>query len=160
MVRTYLNDWDNEMKGKEAASSLIVAGGADVVFHVADTSGHGVIAAAQERHVYALGAVQDQNPLAPGTVLSSFVLDTNKAYDQAVQMFLAGRFSGEIFKPGIERMENGPGDGIVYLAPHEQTADVAELVNQQKNTSVLLMLAIGAAAACILSVIFIWNKRL
>lgn len=56
MVKTYRNDWDNELKGKEAASSLIVAGGADVVFHIADTSGHGGIAAAQERRVYALGA--------------------------------------------------------------------------------------------------------
>ena len=51
--------------------------------------------------------------------------------------------------------------GVLYLlTPHEQAADVAELVNQQKNTSVLLMLAIGAAAAGILSIIFIWNKRL
>lgn len=52
MIKTYLNDWDNELKGKEAASSLIVAAGAEVVFHIADTSGHGVLAAAQERCVY------------------------------------------------------------------------------------------------------------
>ena len=132
VVKTYLNDWDNERKGKEAASSLIVAGGADVMFHVADTSGHGVIAAAQERRVYALGAVQDQNPLAPGTVLSSFVLDTDKAYDQAVQMFLGGRFTGEIFKPGIEDKENGPGDGIVYIAPfHNLDASVSPQVKER-----------------------------
>ena len=56
MIKTYLNDCDNELKRKEAASSLMVAGGADVVFLIADTSGHGVIAAAQERCVYALGA--------------------------------------------------------------------------------------------------------
>ena len=132
VVKTYLNDWDNELKGKEAASSLIVAGGADVVFHVADTSGHGVIAAAQERRVYALGAVQDQNPLAPGAVLSSFVLDTDKAYDQAVQMFLAGKFKGEIFKPGIESGKSGAGDGIVYLAPfHELDSSVSQQVKEK-----------------------------
>lgn len=117
VVKTYLNDWDNELKGKEATSSLIATDRADVVFHVADTSGHGVIEAAQERHVFALGAVQDQNALAPDTVLSSFVLDTDKAYDQAVQMSLGDTFRGDIFKPGIESREGGEGDGIVYLAP-------------------------------------------
>ena len=54
--------------------------------HVADTSGHGVIQAAKEKGVYAFGAVSDQNILAPNTVLSSFVLDVVKAFDQADRM--------------------------------------------------------------------------
>ena len=118
VIGTYLNDWDNQAKGKEAASALIRIQGADIVFQVADTSGHGVITAAMQNHVYALGSVQDQNALAPDTVLSSFVLDTGKAYDQAVQMVLNNSFRGEIFKPGIERGKGQLGDdGIVYLAP-------------------------------------------
>ena len=43
--------------------------GADLLLHVADTSGHGVIQAAKEKGVYAFGAVSDQNILAPNTVL-------------------------------------------------------------------------------------------
>lgn len=51
--------------------------------------------------------------------------------------------------------------GVLYiLASHEQAADVADLIGQQRNTSILFMLAIGAAAAGILSIIFIWNRRL
>jgi signal transduction histidine kinase len=51
--------------------------------------------------------------------------------------------------------------GVLYiLASHEQTADVAELVGQQRNMSILFMLAIGAAAAGILFIIFTWNRRL
>lgn len=116
IVGTYLNDWDNPAKGKEAANSIIRQG-VDVIFQVADSSGHGVIEAASENGVYALGAVQDQNSLAPGTVLSSFVLDVDKAYGQAVNATLAGGLGGEIYKPGIEAGKGAAGDGIVYLAP-------------------------------------------
>jgi basic membrane protein A len=113
---TYLDDFDNPAKGKEAAISQINAG-ADFLLHVADTSGQGVIEAAKEKGIYAFGAVSDQNKLAPETVLTSFVLDVDKAYDQAVKMVQAGNFKGEIFKPGLEIAKGGVGDGIVYLAP-------------------------------------------
>ncbi|MCC2649557.1 MAG: putative uptake transporter, substrate-binding protein/surface lipoprotein [Nitrososphaeraceae archaeon] len=113
---TYLDDFDNPAKGKEAAISQINAG-ADFLLHVADTSGHGVIEAAKENGIYAFGAVSDQNKLAPETVLTSFVLDVDKAYDQAVKMVQAGKFKGEIYKPGLEIGKGGVGDGIVYLAP-------------------------------------------
>jgi basic membrane protein A len=113
---TYLDDFDNPAKGKEAAISQI-NGGADFLLHVADTSGQGVIEAAKEKGIYAFGAVSDQNKLAPETVLTSFVLDVDKAYDQAVKMVQAGNFKGEIFKPGLEIAKGGVGDGIVYLAP-------------------------------------------
>lgn len=116
VVGTYLNDWDNPARGKEAATSFIRQG-ADFVFHVADSSGQGVIQAANENKVYALGAVQDQNHLAPNAVLSSFVLDVDKAYDNAIMMVLEGNFKGEIFRPGTENERGSKGEGIVYLAP-------------------------------------------
>ena len=61
--------------------------------------------------------MSDQNKLAPNTVLTSFVLDVEKAFDQAVKMVQAGNFSGEIFKPGLELDKGDARDGIVYLAP-------------------------------------------
>jgi basic membrane protein A len=116
VIATYLDDWDNPAKGKKAAISQINAG-ADFLLHVADTSGHGVIQAAKEAGIYAFGAVSDQNKLAPDTVLTSFVLDVEKAFDQAMKMVQAGNFSGEIFKPGLELSKGGTGDGIMYIAP-------------------------------------------
>lgn len=116
IVGTYLNDWDNPAKGKEAATSLIRQQDIDVVFHVADSSGHGVIEAAKEHDIFALGAVQDQNALAPEAVVSSFVLDVDKAYAQAVNLTLAGDFRGEVFRPGIEAKKGAEGEGMVYLA--------------------------------------------
>jgi basic membrane protein A len=122
VLATYLDDWDNPDKGKKAAISQ-VNNGADFLLHVADTSGHGVIQAAKENRVYAFGAVSDQNKLAPNTVLTSFVLDVEKAFDQAVRMVQYGNFSGQIFKPGLETNKGAPGDGIVYIAPFHNLED-------------------------------------
>lgn len=117
VIQTYLNDWDNPARGREAATSMIRAG-ADFVLQVADSSGHGVIQAANENGAYALGAVQDQNHLAPQTVLTSFVLDVDKAYDDAVSMVLDGNFTGRIYRDGLETGRgSSDSEGLVYLAP-------------------------------------------
>ena len=113
---TYLDDWDNSTKGKKAAISQIDKG-ADFLLQVADTSGHGVIEAAKERGIYAFGAISDQNKLAPNTVLTSFVLDAEKAFDQIIQLVKTSNFSGQIIKPGLEAEKGASGDGIVYIAP-------------------------------------------
>src|SRR5919107_5735387 len=130
---TYLDDFDNPAKGKEAAISQINAG-ADFLLHVADTSGHGVIEAAKEKGIYAFGAVSDQHKLAPNTVLTSFVLDVDKAFDQAIKMVQKGNFSGQVFKPGLEPYKGAPGDGIVYIAPfHNFENEIPENVKLKLN---------------------------
>lgn len=131
IIGTYLNDWDNPARGREAATSIIMQG-ADFMFHVADSSGQGVIQAAKESGIYALGAVQDQNHLAPNTVLSSFVLDVDKAYDSAVKMVMEGNFTGKIFRPGIELQKGAEGEGVVYLAPfHGLESRVLESIQER-----------------------------
>jgi basic membrane protein A len=133
VIGTYLNDWDNPARGKEAATSIIRQG-ADFMFHVADSSGQGVIQAAHESGIYALGAVQDQNHLAPDTVLTSFVLDVDKAYDSATKMVMDGTFTGKIYRPGIELQRGYEGQGIVYLAPfHGLESAVPETVKERLN---------------------------
>jgi len=125
---TYLDDWDNSTKGKKAAIYQIDSG-ADFLLHVADTSGQGVIEAAKERGIYAFGAISDQNKLAPDTVLTSFVLDAEKAFDQVIKLVKTGNFSGQIFKPGLESEKGSSGEGIVYIAPfHNLDHNVPENV--------------------------------
>jgi basic membrane protein A len=116
ILTSYVGEWNNPAKGKEIALTQINSG-ADFLLHVADTSGHGVIEAAQQKNVYALGAVADQNKLAPNTVLTSFVLDMDKAYDQVFKQVQQGNFQYGIIKPGLELHKGGPQNGIVYLAP-------------------------------------------
>jgi basic membrane protein A len=113
---TYLDDWKNPSKGKEAALFQINSG-ADFLLQVSDTSGLGVIEVAKERQILVFGSVSDQNKLAPNTVLTSFVLDVEKAFDQAIKMIQIGNFTGQVFKPGLEAYKGAPGDGIVYIAP-------------------------------------------
>jgi basic membrane protein A len=133
LVGTYIGDFDNPAGGKEAGLAQINSG-ADFLFHVADTSGHGVIEAAKERGLFAFGAVSDQNALAPDTVLTSFVLDMDKAFDQIVRTVVENRFEGKIYKPGLEVSKGAPGEGIVYLAPfHNLEGRVPEDVKQRLN---------------------------
>ena len=56
----------------------------------------------QERGVYAFGAVADQNKLAPNTVLTSFMIDMDKAYGQIFKSVRDGTFVGTLTKPGLE----------------------------------------------------------
>lgn len=116
ILSIYLNEWDSPAKGKEAALSQIRSG-ADFLLQVADTSGSGVIEAAKEKKIFAFGSVSDQYKLAPNTILTSFVLDKEKAFDQAIKMIQNSNFTGKIFKPGLEPYKGAPGDGIVYIAP-------------------------------------------
>jgi carbamate kinase len=133
VIETYLGDWDSPEKGKHAALAQIFSD-ADFILHVADTSGKGVIQAAKEKGIYAFGAVSDQNALAPDTVLTSFVLDIDKAFDQMVRTVVENRFEGKIYKPGLEASKGAPGEGIVYLAPfHNLEGRVPEDVKQRLN---------------------------
>jgi basic membrane protein A and related proteins len=137
ILSTYLDDWDSPAKGKEAALSQINEG-ADFLLHVADTSGHGVIEAAKEKKIFAFGAISDQHKLAPNTVLTSFVLDVEKAFDHIIKMIQKGNFSGQVFKPGLESYKGAPGDGIIYIAPfhgleNNVPADVKAKLNQLKE---------------------------
>jgi basic membrane protein A len=72
--------------------------------------------------------------LAPDTVLTSFVLDIDKAFDQIVKTVVENRFEGKLYKPGLEVSKGGPGEGIVYLAPfHNLEGRVPEDVKQRLN---------------------------
>ncbi|HKZ62649.1 MAG TPA: ATP-binding protein, partial [Nitrososphaera sp.] len=51
--------------------------------------------------------------------------------------------------------------GVLYIvSPHAYASDVAGLIDQQKNFSVILIVMTAVAAIGVISVILIWNKRL
>src|ERR671911_282625 len=130
----YIDTFTDPARGKEAGVSLI-NNGADFLIHVADLSGQGVIQAAKEKGIYALGVVADQHNLAPDTVLTSFVLDMEKAFDGAIRMVQNGNFSGQLYKPGLESAKGASGDGIVFIAPFynldsKVPTDVKQRLNQ------------------------------
>lgn len=66
------NSFADLSAGKTAALSMAQQG-VDVIFHAAGAAGVGVIEGCQESGIWAIGADIDQNPLAPGTVLTSAI---------------------------------------------------------------------------------------
>ncbi len=89
----YTGSWDNVDVGKQSANVLF-SGGADVVYHAAGRAGIGVIGAAQERKLFAIGVDSDQDYLAEGYVLASMVKRVDESVFSTIKDLSEGKFSG------------------------------------------------------------------
>ncbi|MGL4687777.1 MAG: BMP family lipoprotein, partial [Fusobacteriaceae bacterium] len=98
--------FNDPVKGKEIAISQIRQG-ADVVYHAAGATGIGVIEAAREAKVFALGVDSDQDDIAPGVVLTSMVKNVDVAVFDTVKSVIDGTFTSGVYNFGIK--ENGVG---------------------------------------------------
>jgi basic membrane protein A len=125
----YIDSFDDVGLGKEAALAQISAG-ADVVFHIADAAGMGVIQACKEKGVWAEGSNYDQNELAPDTVLTSTINDTPAMLVAAVGQMLDGTLEMGVIN------HYGLASGVVRMAPYhglvpDDIAAQAEEVQQK-----------------------------
>lgn len=126
IIEVYTNDGNNPAKGKEATLSMIDAG-ADVVYHMANADGLGMIEAAKERGIYAIGCYLDQHEVAPENVLTSNVQDMPRVIVLMYEAVVNGTFEGKIFNPGLA-------DGTVYMAPYYEFDNVIpEEVKEKVN---------------------------
>jgi basic membrane protein A len=96
----YTNDWDDVAKAKEAALSQI-SQGADVLLPYLDNGIVGVVQAAKERKVWAVGAITDLAKSWPETNLLSTVLDFSEAVVATVEMAKAGKLERKDYRFGI-----------------------------------------------------------
>jgi basic membrane protein A len=87
-------------KGKALAISEI-SRGADVIYHAAGASGHGVFEAAREGRVWAIGVDADQYDEMPGTVLTSMVKRGDVAVFDAIRAVVEGRFVSGVHELGL-----------------------------------------------------------
>jgi basic membrane protein A len=94
------------VRGKEIALSQI-GRGADVIFHASGVTGLGVIEAARERGVYAIGVDSNQNPVAPGTMLTSMLKRVDVAVEKEILAVHRGEFRGGLVELGLR--EEGVG---------------------------------------------------
>lgn len=90
----YIGSWDDTAKAKQATLQLYDMG-ADVVFQIASAAGMGVLQAAGERGLYAIGVDTNQNDLVPGAVVASDIKDVGKAITEAFKTIKDGTY-----KPG------------------------------------------------------------
>ncbi|HEX7667176.1 MAG TPA: BMP family ABC transporter substrate-binding protein, partial [Polyangiaceae bacterium] len=100
-------------RGKTLAIAEISAG-ADVLFHAAGATGHGVFEGARDAHVKAIGVDSDQHDDMPGTVLTSMVKRVDVAVFDAIVEAKNGHFSPGIHRFGLKE------DGVDYVhdGPH------------------------------------------
>src|SRR6202158_5996254 len=104
MLISYIGKFDDVGAAKEAALAQINQG-ADVLIHDADAAGLGVFQAASQAHIFAFGAIRNQNDIAPDVVLASAVTSTPAAF-----LKIATEVKEHRFHPGM--IEYGMADGM------------------------------------------------
>lgn len=94
--------WDDPAKGKQAALSLYDKK-CDVVFQVAAATGLGVLQAAKERGLYAIGVDTNQNDIEPGYVIASDIKDVGKTIEDGYKTIKDGTYKpGQVVKYGLK----------------------------------------------------------
>ncbi|NPV57051.1 MAG: BMP family protein [Anaerolineae bacterium] len=128
IIHLFTGSFDDVVKGKEMATAAI-AGGADIVYGNCGMGTAGVIEAAKDAGVYAIGSVVDRNPLAPELVLTSNILDNGRYLTLAVEGLINGDLEwGKTYVLGVK-------EGVEYLAPFnaavpQDVIDKVELATQ------------------------------
>ena len=116
VVVGFTGTFEDPQAGKTAAQSLI-SEGADVLYHEAGTSGDGVIAAAKDAGIWAIGSDGDQSAQAPKTVLCSTFERLDNGVYLAVQTMMENDFKGGIFEFGLDFEAVGYTDEAGNLLP-------------------------------------------
>ncbi len=116
VLTAYSNDFADPAKGQQLAQSMFERG-ADIVYSVAGGTGAGVIQAAEEENRYAIGVDDNQDDVAPGTVLTSVLKRTDLAVESIVGDYAEGTF------PGGETTTFGLAEDAVGLTELEHTKD-------------------------------------
>ena len=105
VLHTFIGSWYDPPKSKEAALAQIEQG-ADVL----SAQGVGVIDAAKEKKVFALGAMTDQNYMGPKVVLTSVTWNLAPLITAVAKSIINGKWESRNWSLGIA-------EGSVNLAP-------------------------------------------
>jgi basic membrane lipoprotein Med (substrate-binding protein (PBP1-ABC) superfamily) len=108
---TFINSWFDPAAAKEAALAQIDAG-ADVLY----AERAGVIEAAAENDLWAIGNMSDQNELAPDHVLTSVTWNMRPTVDYLINQVEAGAFTAQDLKDFSMMAKGG-----ASLAPYHGT---------------------------------------
>jgi basic membrane protein A len=121
LTNAYSQNWVDQAKCKELALNQIAAG-SQVVFAVAGGCGLGVIDAAKEHKVWAIGVDADQSYLGP-QVLTSATKGVDEAVLQTIADVKKGTFGGGNKVYGLDQR----GVGLGKISPQVPKAIVAKV---------------------------------
>ena len=130
---TFLNSWFDPAAAKEAALAQVGAG-ADVLF----AERFGVIEAAQEKGLTAIGNMSDQKSLAPGNVVSSVTWNMAPTVKYVIDQVLAGSYTAQDLKDFSMVAKGGAAlaeinTGVPGGVPDELIAKVKERESQIRS---------------------------
>ena len=105
------------LKGKSLASAQI-GRGADILFHAAGATGHGVFEAAKDHGVRAIGVDSDQYDEMPGAVMTSMIKRVDVAVFDTVKRVGEGTFVGGaqrygLAEDGVDWIKDGPHAALI-----------------------------------------------
>ncbi len=125
VLHTFIGSWFDPPKAKEAALAQVEQG-ADVL----SAQGVGVIDAAVDREVFALGAMTDQNAAGPDVVLTSVTWNLAPLVKGVAEAVMDGTWQSENISLGVA-------SGAVQLAPFHGLeenipADVMEKIDAKR----------------------------
>lgn len=86
-------NFDNPTLGKESAISLYDEG-CDIVYQVAGLSGEGVLSAAAEKGLYAIGVDSVQDDQYPGNIITSVIKRVDSTTFELIKEYVDGTFKG------------------------------------------------------------------
>jgi basic membrane protein A len=124
-------DFSNPTLGLETALGLYDQG-ADILYQVAGRSGEGVLEAAAQRDLYAIGVDSNQDDIQPGHVIVSSLKKVESTTFDPIQLVVDGTFTGGFQRRGMK-------EGVAALSwdegsttfetqgPAEMTAKIPEI---------------------------------
>jgi basic membrane protein A len=129
-------DFSNPTLGKESAIALYDEG-CDIIYQVAGLSGEGVLAAAAERGLYAIGVDNVQDSFYPGHVITSVIKRVDTSTYDLIEEYVNDTYSGGFRSLDLEDgatglswdvgatdfLENGPEDMVSKLPEVQATIE-------------------------------------
>jgi basic membrane protein A len=122
ILSAYTGKFDDPAKGKELALAQF-GQNADVVYHASGSCGIGVIEAAKERGLWAIGVDSDQNHLAPENVLTSMMKRVDVGVFNGCKAVAEGTFEPGIVTLGL------PEGGVGYAPTSYEDVDAEILAH-------------------------------
>jgi basic membrane protein A len=113
MIDSYLGDWNDVAKGKQATQAQIDQG-ADVIIGCGGAPANGMAEAIKEADVSGFGYVGDMSPQAPKNMVGSIIYNLKPYFEAAVD-----DVRNDSFRPA-KRYEFGLADGGVSLQLNDQ----------------------------------------
>ncbi len=111
IIHLFTGSFDDVVKAKEMATAAI-KDGADIAYGNCGIGTVGVVEAAKDNGVYAIGSSVDRSPLAPEIVLTSNILDSGRYIANVIEGMISGDLEfGKVYVLGVA-------DGVEKLAPY------------------------------------------